>query len=430
MLPIEEIIPFIRHEDPLVAKLAIDCLENIRWPGRLTGDFLLEVIADGHSSLLPYLNRFEISDAILKYAIDDLKSPSRDRESSFAFGVIDQSRDALFTPGVIAEIRDLRIPMKWVADGLRMRLEMMNQPTEYLRREFLAECEQADAGRTAMSEHKQIRAIADRLTYRGDSIEWAHEQLAGKIGSNGWAEIWLFALLIKAEDRSVLPIAAKRFPTTNPDDNESLTIQLTKAMSALATPNDIPLLANAWEHCLDREQGYFVEGMAKLRFPEAEPFVLDLARHAESETVRSYAAAGLCEMIATNEESIEFVRNMVENRDFDTTFASLEELAIPLGIILGRPFPEEAGWRARLTDKDELRERRTRFLGGEDSPMAKLAKMFGGLEPDSDSPPTRQPTVRPKAGAPIAPLKSRKIGRNDPCPCASGKKFKKCCGGK
>ena len=26
------------------------------------------------------------------------------------------------------------------------------------------------------------------------------------------------------------------------------------------------------------------------------------------------------------------------------------------------------------------------------------------------------------------PLHVEKIGRNDPCPCGSGKKFKKCCG--
>jgi preprotein translocase subunit SecA len=31
---------------------------------------------------------------------------------------------------------------------------------------------------------------------------------------------------------------------------------------------------------------------------------------------------------------------------------------------------------------------------------------------------------------PTAPIRneSRRIGRNDPCPCGSGKKFKKCCG--
>ena len=29
---------------------------------------------------------------------------------------------------------------------------------------------------------------------------------------------------------------------------------------------------------------------------------------------------------------------------------------------------------------------------------------------------------------PIVKSKSEKVGRNDPCPCGSGKKYKKCCG--
>ncbi|MEE0880281.1 MAG: SEC-C metal-binding domain-containing protein, partial [Turicibacter sp.] len=28
----------------------------------------------------------------------------------------------------------------------------------------------------------------------------------------------------------------------------------------------------------------------------------------------------------------------------------------------------------------------------------------------------------------LNPLKSTKVGRNEPCPCESGKKYKKCCG--
>jgi preprotein translocase subunit SecA len=37
---------------------------------------------------------------------------------------------------------------------------------------------------------------------------------------------------------------------------------------------------------------------------------------------------------------------------------------------------------------------------------------------------------QPVASADEAPVDaaSQKIGRNDPCPCGSGKKFKKCCG--
>ena len=31
----------------------------------------------------------------------------------------------------------------------------------------------------------------------------------------------------------------------------------------------------------------------------------------------------------------------------------------------------------------------------------------------------------------VEPIRtSREVGRNDPCPCGSGKKFKKCCGAK
>jgi preprotein translocase subunit SecA len=26
------------------------------------------------------------------------------------------------------------------------------------------------------------------------------------------------------------------------------------------------------------------------------------------------------------------------------------------------------------------------------------------------------------------PIRVHKVGRNDPCPCGSGKKYKKCCG--
>lgn len=42
---------------------------------------------------------------------------------------------------------------------------------------------------------------------------------------------------------------------------------------------------------------------------------------------------------------------------------------------------------------------------------------------------TKAATARKPAGAKKTALKEEaKIGRNDPCPCGSGKKFKKCCG--
>jgi hypothetical protein len=51
-------------------------------------------------------------------------------------------------------------------------------------------------------------------------------------------------------------------------------------------------------------------------------------------------------------------------------------------------------------------------------------------EDDEDlNAPVPLPPEEPEAGAPPVPfIAPPKVGRNDPCPCGSGKKFKKCCG--
>src|SRR4051794_8424792 len=42
---------------------------------------------------------------------------------------------------------------------------------------------------------------------------------------------------------------------------------------------------------------------------------------------------------------------------------------------------------------------------------------------DAPGSPSRRP-----GRSPVPPQRPGQVGRNDPCPCGSGKKFKKCCG--
>ena len=49
-----------------------------------------------------------------------------------------------------------------------------------------------------------------------------------------------------------------------------------------------------------------------------------------------------------------------------------------------------------------------------------------GVEPDKDENVT---DVERALSSPTPATVAPKIGRNDPCPCGSGKKFKKCCAG-
>jgi preprotein translocase subunit SecA len=56
------------------------------------------------------------------------------------------------------------------------------------------------------------------------------------------------------------------------------------------------------------------------------------------------------------------------------------------------------------------------------------------LVPPGDGGRRREPalalgrSLRPSSAATLAPAARAKVGRNDACPCGSGKKYKKCCG--
>jgi uncharacterized protein len=45
-----------------------------------------------------------------------------------------------------------------------------------------------------------------------------------------------------------------------------------------------------------------------------------------------------------------------------------------------------------------------------------------------EQPPPPRPAPEPRTARPVMAGASDKVGRNDPCPCGSGKKYKKCCG--
>ena len=61
----------------------------------------------------------------------------------------------------------------------------------------------------------------------------------------------------------------------------------------------------------------------------------------------------------------------------------------------------------------------------------KKGGLFGGHRKEKSripEPHSKDTETSPEAAAPPAPIQSEpKVGRNDPCPCGSGKKYKKCC---
>jgi len=56
------------------------------------------------------------------------------------------------------------------------------------------------------------------------------------------------------------------------------------------------------------------------------------------------------------------------------------------------------------------------------------AMVLAGMCQDNAAARSRGKRNRAMVLNPPEPIKSTKVGRNNPCPCGSGRKYKKCCG--
>lgn len=423
MLPIDQIIPFVRHEDPLVADLALTCLKWVRWPQRLTGDFVLDAVRDGRPQLSRWLHEFPPSQAVLDYAIDALVSKSAGHDEFWIQRVIAEAPDQLLTPDRVDKVRRLKFQVSWLATRVHAKLAALELSTEQLRDRFVELCEEAERKMSAMSNQSDIRALADSLAYRGD-VDWVMEKLGQFLGADNWAETWLFVILKKASHRPAFDLALGRFTDTDPEENDALVSELTFIIPELCVPADLERVTSLWERCIPESRSYLIEGIGQLRFPEAEPFLLRITEASEDMFVRTLGAMHLCEMLCPLEESRQLIARMIDDDDFDQSLVDLKELAVPLGTILGAPFPSQDQWC------NDIERAHTRASDRQ----AKFGWMFedrpGSGEGELHSQPAARREVSSYPQQPIEVTKlvsAKTVGRNDPCPCGSGRKYKKCC---
>jgi len=93
---------------------------------------------------------------------------------------------------------------------------------------------------------------------------------------------------------------------------------------------------------------------------------------------------------------------------------------IAVAILTGTELPGSRKWLADIASKEKAAEERLASLAN----LFKRAQTHGGSH---NSAPTRDLPPPPSAAVTAPATTERKIGRNAPCPCGSGRKYKKCC---
>jgi hypothetical protein len=134
----------------------------------------------------------------------------------------------------------------------------------------------------------------------------------------------------------------------------------------------------------------------------------------EDGTIRAFLASGLASHLAF--EAIEPIRQLVLDGTYDESYADLKQDVVVAATLMQVDFPERENWKAEVEQKRLERENK----------LLKQRLQDEARRQERENRPLARQHVEQHEQAGAGPPKG-KIGRNDPCPCGSGRKFKKCC---
>jgi len=167
-----------------------------------------------------------------------------------------------------------------------------------------------------------------------------------------------------------------------------------------------------------------VDILGKIKLPESEnllPALItrELKKEADA-IVLAYLGHSLAMLCPTDPARLEYIRTLILEEQYDRGSIDLVRDIVSVATMVDWRPPELESWR-QATARDE---KRTRELFDDPEAMQKFldrlaeAKSLSKRPAEIPQPPQFVPLRR----------ESPKVGRNVPCPCGSGKKYKKCCG--
>ena len=327
--------------------------------------------------------------------------------------------------------------------ALAERLEMQTWDEATCWRELEAFCE---AGKNASQVDEVDLDHADRIVEAlarfGERCEAkVREILGGDVkdaarSAMTWMEPLAVRLAGRARLESTIPSLVAKLLR---DEDDILNEACAQALARIGTPAAVQAVAEAYQGAPEYFYLYAADVLERIHSDSAVATCLDLLGRER----RTAAQARLIDSLLTQfaPEGIEAARRLLTGRDLDFELRGLRSRLLETCDFMGERFPEYDEWTA--IEKAEKEEHQRRLEELEDDPaglleyaLEKLTGKSAAEGPGAGSRRKRRPSPEPRiippstrrTGTPGRPEVRTRVGRNDPCPCGSGKKFKKCCG--
>jgi len=239
-----------------------------------------------------------------------------------------------------------------------------------------------------------------------------------------WMEPLVVRLAGQVRLDSTIPLLVTKL---HADGGDLLNEQCAEALTRIGTPAVLDAVAGAFPGAPDHFRLYATEPLERIHSDLAVEKCLQLFEQETDADIQGRLAEALLSQFA--QEGIGTARRLLVGRELDFDDRALRNYLLETCTLMGERFPEYDEWVAAKKAEKEEHWKRVKELEGDPRGLLLFAleKLSGKKAADV---PKAKPAVPPMAHLtlPRKPEAKQKVGRNDPCPCGSGQKFKRCCG--
>ncbi len=318
-----------------------------------------------------------------------------------------------------------RLPRGSHADVIREQEEMAKWEVERCWSELERFCKQAAA--TSYDDDfdwREGERIVATLARRPETSAARVLELLRREFGHDDESTWMESLAVDLAGRMRLKEAVEPIAAKMPQLNEIVVGECIDALAAIGGDGAAEAVRAVWSEIDLDFTDYAVTTLGKVRSDASVRICRELLERERDRSLKTQLADSLLRQLAA--ESIEPVRRLVLTNDYDSGYANLKMHLVTVATMMEETFPEYAAWE-RETARQFIRqekEQRERWgwlqrLNLPASPRDEPAERGSSWQdaPIRDHGQTAAPFMRDED----------RVGRNDPCPCGSGKKFKKCC---
>jgi hypothetical protein len=383
--------------DTEVMPLAIRAIERY---GRDKAFFYIHLIVD-----------LAQTEETIEWVVRELKHPAGDPTYLTHLSRLLEQADPQLTRHHEAAILQAPGFCAYSARGLQERIQMLSWTPEQCWAELERVAEDSRSKRYINEvDLPHVRRVNEALARQGESfVDRVLALLAEEItdfrdNPKTWMECFVVELAGHMRLESAIPLIVRKVHEVG----DLLSSNCEYALARIGTDQAVLALAAEFPKAERRFRFHAAGILGRIRTDLAVQKCLELLPGEEDQTTRTDFALSLMQNFSF--EGIEPVRQMILAKDFDALLADPREDLVKACLVMETTFPEFPAWLEQVKEDRRGVEERTRAV---ETPSRTLP----------------QPRPRPAPVKLPAPSPSRqpKVGRNDPCPCGSGKKFKVCC---